>query len=234
MKFIKLLTLSLILPIFIVFLFNFTRELQLSRTQNPIISSSLSGIFKISQKQAIFNNQEINIPKTLSMQRIEPKVLGETYNFGDLNDVKRIYIDLARQRLYAYEGKNKVFDFLVSTGKWGRTPTGVFNIWIKLRYTTMSGGSQALGTYYYLPNVPFVMFFYNDQIPQYIGYGIHGTYWHDNFGHPMSHGCINMRNEDVEKLYYWADPNLNNKPSINATDNNPGTEIIIYGKAPNE
>ena len=149
---------------------------------------------------------------------------------GDSNLPKRIEIDLTNQRLYAYEGDTQVFNFLVSTGKWGRTPTGNFKIWVKLRYTLMSGGSKALRTYYYLPNVPYVMFIYNADYPKYKGYGIHGTYWHDNFGRPMSHGCINMRIEEAALLYNWAQPLGDN--NVYASDNNPGTDVIIYGVAP--
>jgi len=53
------------------------------------------------------------------------------------------------------------------------------------------------GPGYNLPNVQFVAYFYRD-------YAMHGTYWHDNFGHPMSHGCVNLRNIDAEWLYGWA------------------------------
>ena len=62
----------------------------------------------------------------------------------------------------------------------------------------MKGGSIALGTYYDLPNVPYVVYFYK-------GYGIHGTYWHSNFGHPMSHGCVNVSIPDMALLYNWID-----------------------------
>ena len=108
-----------------------------------------------------------------------------------------------------------------------------FDIWIKLRYTKMEGGNKDWGTYYYLPNVPYVMFFYNSQIPKWRGFGIHGTYWHSNFGHPMSHGCINMKTEEVEQLYYWTNP-PSTQHTTYANANNPGTKIIIYGEAPNE
>ena len=97
----------------------------------------------------------------------------------------------------------------------------------------MEGGNKALNTYYYLPNVPYTMFFYNDQISKYRGFGIHGTYWHANFGYPMSHGCINMKTEEAALLYYWAKPELPaNKESAVSTADNPGTEVIIYGQAP--
>lgn len=151
---------------------------------------------------------------------------------GESTGEKRIEIDLTNQRLYAYEGDRQVYNFLVSTGLWGRTPVGEFRIWTKLRATKMSGGSKALRTYYYLPNVPYTMFFANNQIPRSRGYGIHGTYWHNNFGHPMSHGCINMKTEEAAQLYYWAQPDLRGKSSIPATADNPGTRIVIYGTAP--
>ena len=187
------------------------------------------GIFSPDAEKAAFNNSSVPAPQLLAHDNSNNQVLGES------NSKKRIEVDLTNQRLYAYEGDNKVYDFLVSTGKWGATPTGTFKIWIKLRYTLMSGGSQALGTYYYLPNVPYTMFFYNNETPKSLGFGIHGTYWHSNFGHPMSHGCINMKTEDVAQIYYWANPELkNNKNSVIASKDNPGTQITIYGEAPYE
>jgi lipoprotein-anchoring transpeptidase ErfK/SrfK len=124
-------------------------------------------------------------------------------------------------------------EFTISSGKWGRTPTGVFTIAYKTRAQKMEGGSQALGTYYYLPNVQFVQFFGNSEIPWSRGFSFHGTYWHNNFGTPMSHGCINMTNEDAEKLYYWTTPSVGDKRVIKATEESPGTKVIIFGTAPN-
>lgn len=120
------------------------------------------------------------------------RVLGTSSNTG-----KWIDIDLSEQKLFMHEGDNIVGTFLVSTGKWAPTPTGQWPIWTKLRYTRMSGGSQALGTYYNLPNVPYTMYFNQ-------GYGIHGAYWHNNFGQPMSHGCVNMRPEEAGIVFNWA------------------------------
>lgn len=187
----------------------------------------LTGIYDKTKFSSEFEGKTLSVPKYLADVPLVANVL------GDSTANKRIEIDLTNQRLYAYEGDRKVYDFLVSTGKWGQTPTGTFDIWIKLRYTTMSGGNKALGTYYYLPNVPYTMFFYNQSIPKYRGYGIHGTYWHNNFGHPMSHGCINMKTEEVEQLYYWANP-PSTKHTTYASSTNHGTKILIYGKAPNE
>lgn len=109
---------------------------------------------------------------------------------------KHIYIDLSSQTLYAYEGKNKFMETYISSGRWGRTPVGNFHIWTKIRSTRMSGGSGSDA--YDLPNVPYVMYFYRD-------FGLHGAYWHDNFGYTMSHGCVNMRQIDALDLYEWAD-----------------------------
>lgn len=139
-------------------------------------------------------------------------VLGEQ----DPTAVKRIYIDLTDQTLSAFEGDELFMKTFISSGRWGRTPTGTFTIWTFLRSTTMSGGEGA--DYYNLPNVPYVMFFSNNEIAASRGFGIHGTYWHNNFGHPMSHGCINMKTADVKKLYEWAKPQ------------GIGTEVIISGE----
>jgi len=97
----------------------------------------------------------------------------------------------------------------------------------------MSGGNPAIHTYYYLPNVPYVMFFSNDQIAQSRGFSLHGTYWHDNFGHPMSHGCVNMRTADAETLYYWTNPKVLANTTY-ASKEDQGTTITIYGEAPKE
>jgi lipoprotein-anchoring transpeptidase ErfK/SrfK len=103
-----------------------------------------------------------------------------------------IDVDLSQQRLYAYEGDTLIRSFVVSTGTW-QTPTvtGRYKVWIKLRSAPMSGPG------YYLPDVPYIMYFYK-------GYGIHGTYWHNNFGTPMSHGCVNMTIPDAEWVYNFS------------------------------
>lgn len=186
---------------------------------------TLTGEYDIGEQVAYFNNRPLNVPQKAGLGQ-EPIVLGNTRAY------KWVEVDLTNQRLYAYEDGRKIYDFPISSGKYGRTPTGVFRIWTKLRYTKMSGGSKENGTYYYLPNVPYTMFFYNDEVARDVGYAIHGAYWHMNFGHPMSHGCINMNIEEAGQVYYWAQPDLRGKSSIRATEDNPGTLIYIYGTAP--
>ena len=155
---------------------------------------------------------------------------------GDTSSEKRIEVDLTNQKVYAYEGERKVYEFIVSTGKWAHTPTGEFRIWAKVRSQKMSGGDKSLGTYYYLPNVPYVMFFYNDSIAKMRGFSFHGTYWHENFGHPMSHGCVNMRISEAQTLYEWANPIVTNQKawSTLSDSSNEGTRVIIYGETPRE
>ncbi len=105
---------------------------------------------------------------------------------------KWIDVNLSRQRLYAYVGTRLIREFVVSTGIPAYpTVTGTYHIYVKYLSTLMTGPG------YYLPNVPYTMYFYR-------GYGIHGTYWHHNFGVPMSHGCVNMRTPEAEWLFYWA------------------------------
>ena len=101
-------------------------------------------------------------------------------------------VDLTNQAVYAYEADRVVNSFVVSTGTWQHpTVTGQFHIYVKYRYADMKGPG------YYLPDVPYVMYFYE-------GYGLHGTYWHNNFGTPMSHGCINFSIPDAGWLFNWA------------------------------
>ncbi|HEX5839277.1 MAG TPA: L,D-transpeptidase [Anaerolineales bacterium] len=108
------------------------------------------------------------------------------------NGGRWIDVDLTNQMVYAYEGDVVVNSFLVSTGTWGTpTVTGKYKIYVKVRMQDMSGPG------YHLRDVPWVMFFYGD-------YGLHGTYWHNNFGTPMSRGCVNLTIDDAAWLFNWA------------------------------
>ena len=114
-------------------------------SQKPLQKGIISGIFSpeydFQDQQGIFHGQHfpsIFNPDT-SIQRTS-QVLGYP-------SYKRIEIDLSLQRLYTFEGENLIHNFLISSGKWGRTPTGTFTIWTKLRYTKMEGGNKALNTY---------------------------------------------------------------------------------------
>ena len=202
----------------------------------PVCANSISCVHDLSGKKEATNTgifmgravQAPNLPdKPLYAMEQVQNVLGAA-----TRDAKHIYVDLTNQNLYAYDGNTRVFNFPISSGKWHPTPTGTFRIHVWLRYTRMTGGSQALGTFYDLPNVPYTMYFGNASIPWSQGYSLHGAYWHNNFGHPMSHGCVNLKPEDAGKIYYWTNPTGGNVAY--ETKTNPGTLITIYGVAPNE
>ncbi len=103
-----------------------------------------------------------------------------------------IEINLSTQRLTAWQGGQAIFAATVSTGK-ASTPTypGVFSIQRKLITDRMRGDD------YDVPNVPYTMYYYG-------GYAIHGAYWHNRFGTPISHGCTNMRPKDARFVYNFA------------------------------
>jgi LysM repeat protein len=105
---------------------------------------------------------------------------------------KEIVVVLHEQKVYAYQDGQVVHSTLASTGiARYPTPVGQYRIYVKYLSTLMTGPG------YYLPNVPYTMYFYK-------GYGLHGTYWHNNFGHPMSHGCVNLPTAEAKWFYEWA------------------------------
>ena len=124
---------------------------------------------------------------------------------------KFVQVNLIEQTLTAYEGDEVVLHTKVSTGlpSLGHvsgiptdTPRGNFNIDPKVPAKHMGNGqlTSEIGAYE-LPGVPWTCFF-----EHLTGIAFHGTYWHDNFGARMSHGCVNMRVEDAKWLYRWSTP----------------------------
>ncbi len=111
-----------------------------------------------------------------------------------------ILVDLSEQMVVAYEGKTAIRAFHISSGL-PKTPTvvGEFSIRMKVPSQTMSGGDPGTYGYYSLPNVKWVQYFYGE-------YAFHGSYWHNDFGRPKSHGCINMTNADAKWLFEFTSP----------------------------
>lgn len=103
-----------------------------------------------------------------------------------------IEIDLSEQRIRAWQGKKLVYSFRTSTGK-RATPTPVGSYRINSKYRT----NRMRGRGYDIPDVPYAMYFYR-------GYAIHGAYWHNRFGTPVSHGCVNLPVKQARQLYNWA------------------------------
>jgi lipoprotein-anchoring transpeptidase ErfK/SrfK len=147
----------------------------------------------IGNANRIYPGQEILIPgaseQVYTLLEERPAEVARAIANGE----RWIEVDIAHQSVHAWEGTELKRSFLVSTGR-PNTPTvtGQYNIWIKLRYDDMRGPG------YNLKSVPYVMYFYK-------GYGLHGTYWHNDFGNPRSAGCVNLRTEDAEWLFSFAE-----------------------------
>ena len=116
---------------------------------------------------------------------------------GDVPD-KRIEVNLAQQRLTAYEQGGAVFSTVVSTGRRGvETPTGHFVVRQKRPSRHMAATD---GNGFDLPGVPWVSYIH------WTGVALHGTYWHNDFGTPRSRGCINLTPADARWLFRWTTP----------------------------
>ncbi|MBI2590501.1 MAG: L,D-transpeptidase [Candidatus Blackburnbacteria bacterium] len=183
--------------------------------------SNVSGDF-VSSQTAYFEGNKVSAPKQDNNIKLA-KVLG-----AETGGEKWIEVNLTEQKLIAHEGDKVFLETKISSGfPWTPTPEGEFTIWGKFRYTKMEGGSGKY--YYYLPNVPYVMFFENSDVVAKSGYGLHGTYWHSDFGKPRSHGCVNLPTSIAQQLFYWTGPVLpSDKGTVRAGPNNPGTRIVIH------
>ncbi|MFW5709046.1 MAG: LysM peptidoglycan-binding domain-containing protein [Chloroflexota bacterium] len=153
----------------------------------------LAQMNEVTDPNRVYAGQELRIPLMNAQgQVIDMGILSSpAFNAPapTVTQGKQIIIDLSDSRVYAYENGQLVRSVLVSTGR-AATPTvtGSYNIYRRVRSQTMSGPG------YSLPNVEWVLYFYQ-------GYAIHGTYWHANWGTPMSHGCVNMPNEEARWFY---------------------------------
>ena len=181
--------------------------------------------FDYEERIGVYEGEEVEVPfwvfeNNFSKQKLA--VLGTT------SGERWIEVDLSQQKLWAWEGNSLFLESLISTGlPWWPTPQGEFKIWAKARATKMEGGEGKY--YYYLPNVPFVMYFENSKVLGYRGYGLHGTYWHNDFGRVHSHGCVNLPTPIAERLFYWTTPNLSEgKFFARSSGDNPGTRILIH------
>lgn len=117
-------------------------------------------------------------------------------------------VSLKEQTAVAYEGDRPVYAMLAASGLPG-TPTvqGIFRTWRRLPTGKMIGGNPQYGSYYYLEDVTWTCYFYS-------GYALHTAYWHDAFGRPRSHGCVNLSPYDAWWIYEWSAPGGPNSPSV--------------------
>ncbi len=136
-------------------------------------------------------------------------------------------VDVTSQVLTAYIGERPVFATLVSTGRGAdgsilATPKGTHRLWVKLRTSNMDNlDDESAAENYAIQAVPWVMYFEH-------GYGLHGTFWHRDFGNKHSHGCVNLTPLDAERLFGWTSPKL--PPGWTAalpTSYEPGTLVRV-------
>jgi len=132
-----------------------------------------------------------------------------------------IEVNISEQTLSAYEGDQLIFATMISSGD-DRFPTikGLFRIWAKVRLGKMSGGEDDSDRYY-VEDVPWHMYFYKS-------YGLHASYWHDFFGLPNSHGCVNLAPKDALWLFEWTRPRANKGNWQEATQADPGTWVWVH------
>jgi lipoprotein-anchoring transpeptidase ErfK/SrfK len=140
----------------------------------------------ISDANLIFPGQELLIPASGSY-------VPEDIPPAPTTSGRAILVSTGEQRIYAYDNGEMVRTHLVSTGT-AETPTvlGDYRIYARLVADDMRGPD------YFLPQVPYTMYFHQ-------GYAIHGTYWHNSFGRPMSHGCVNLPVAEAEWFFNFAD-----------------------------
>lgn len=122
---------------------------------------------------------------------------------------KRIEVDLKSQVFRCFENEALVLETLCSTGPYLRTengqpvygtPSGDWSITRKRPTRHMAGDDLAADDFFDLPGVPWVSYFH------WWGVSIHGTYWHNDYGRPRSHGCVNLPPEAAKWVYRWSQP----------------------------
>lgn len=135
-------------------------------------------------------------------------------------------VSLASQTLVVYEGARPIFATLVSTGRPGpghTTPTGTFHVWVKLAEDTMDDLEQTdQESNYAIEGVPWVQYFSE-------GIALHAAFWHDQFGHRHSHGCVNLSPRDARRVFEMTSPALPpGWDAILSTDAHPGTVVHVH------
>ncbi len=133
---------------------------------------------------------------------------------------KWVHVDLDEQVLVAYEGERPVFATLIASGKDDTpTKTGLFRVWQKVIHASMHGSEEDAP--YFVDEVPYSQYFY-------ASFALHGSFWHDNFGAPTSHGCVNLSIADAAWLFAWSPPPLpQGWHSVLAGDPNMATLWVV-------
>ena len=187
-----------------------------------IAAAVLARVNKLSKANALEVGLVLRIPADDALDLLDDSFARLHPSQYPTQTERWIEVDLSEQLVVAYEGTVPVRAFVISSGV-GNTPTvtGTFRIWAKVAMQDMSGGSRAAGSYYHLKDVQNVQYFYKS-------YAFHGTFWHDNFGTPMSRGCVNMTEEAAEWLFEWSSPAVYSGDWLYSTNSNPGTLVMVH------
>lgn len=175
--------------------------------QHGVSTQALAQANGISTSSWVYYGQTINIPaSTGSVESAAPASTPAPAApppprpAASSGGERWVDVNLTNQYLTAYEGNTPVFNSPISSGTYLHpTVVGKFRVYLRYESQTMDG--RNLGFNYVLPGVPYVMYFYR-------GFALHGTYWHNNFGTPMSHGCVNLPTPAAQWIYNWSDYGL--------------------------
>lgn len=169
-----------------------------------------------------FRDRDVRIAR----QPTRPDAIGPEEKWMDIH--------LSEQIILLMEGDRAVFGTLISSGKADRgenpdgsweTLTGLFRVKSKHLTDTMDGDTAVDGPYS-VDDVPYVMYFE-------LAYALHSAFWHNGFGIPRSHGCVNLAPLDARRVFEWADPPLpEGWHSAYPTAETPGTWIHVHGETP--
>ena len=181
-----------------------------SKKTSPKIRAPYRSAIKLTGKQAFFRGK-------LAYETIDGLWIGDR-DASRLDPVRKmpawgsngekwIDINVTKQTLALYEGTKAVYATLISTGEAGlsdptqstATKRGIYRIHTKHISVTMD--SDEVGEEFELRDVPYVQYFESN-------YALHGAYWHDRFGIPKSHGCINLAPEDARRIFFWTEPTV--------------------------
>ncbi|MBI5671157.1 MAG: L,D-transpeptidase family protein [Chloroflexi bacterium] len=164
------------------------QELGLIAKMYNVSMQDIISLNDITNPDLLYVGQELTIPAAGLYEPTAEEAPAPPTTVG-----KAIVVSTDSQRIYAYENGRLIRSHITSTGL-PATPTvkGDYNIYVKYLADDMQGAD------YFLPQVPYTMYFYK-------GYGIHGTYWHNSFGRPMSHGCVNLPVDEAEWFFNWAE-----------------------------
>ncbi len=178
-----------------------------ARAQVTVLESSDDGKFVRVTDDAWVASKDIRIAEVA-----EPPA-------GTRDDERWFDIDLDKQILVAYEGARPVYATLVSTGKYGHyTPTLISRLASKHEATPMTSNKDDV---YSVADVPWTMFYDGN-------YALHTSYWHDGFGGPRSHGCINLAPRDARLLYAWSSPDVPpGWSSVYGSEQQPGSLVRV-------